>query len=162
MTLVSSSPEPVTRPCSALAYDRGAQARDGVSPQQQLVDRLARKNWHTCRAPALHSCKRCGLALCTDHLPAEDRRCRICEQEFFIVGRRGNWVLIGLYALLVFVAGGVAAMVGYRWGLAAALGAMALAPSISRLGSSTRWRRKRFLHERRPRAALPEARLRDG
>ena len=147
----------VARPCSALAYDYRAQAREGVSPQQQLVDRLARKNWHTCRAPAQHACRRCELPLCTDHLPANDRRCRACEQEFFLSCRRGSWLIAGLYAALVFVAGGIAALVGYRWGVAVAVGAMALAPAIAKFGS-VRWRRKRFLRQHVPRAELPAAR----
>jgi len=149
----------VLRPCSALVYDHGAEPRADVSPQQQLVDRLARKNWHACHRETSGECKRCGLALCAHHGHAEDRRCRACEQDFYLRRQRSGLLAALAYAGLVFAAGAAAAFLGYKWGLIAAIGALALAPAAARIGGMG-WARKRFLRERKPRELLPHAQAR--
>lgn len=43
-----------------------------------------------CRELASGTCRRCERPLCSDHVPADDRRCAACEAQFAAVARSAD------------------------------------------------------------------------
>jgi len=139
-----------------MVYEYKALGDPASSPQQRLIDRIARRNWHPCAVETTSRCARCGAPLCGEHMHEATQRCRACEAEY---SRRHQRLRVGALAVHVALMVGVgvaASALGHRLGLILALPLISATPLIAVLTRKRRARR-RFLRER---IALPEARAR--
>ncbi|MBT8494099.1 MAG: hypothetical protein KJO07_13675 [Deltaproteobacteria bacterium] len=113
-----------------------------------------------CREHGTGRCQRCELPLCSECLPAEGSRCRMCEDEFAAGEKRREEDRTMELIASGSIVGTIVLVCGFGWLiamstptlLAVALGGTAIGTVASLLGADlfSGKRRQRFLSERGP------------